>query len=43
MRIDQYRSTGLLVPELEMAGRAEADVRGLVSEVFGLGSVLVAG
>ena len=37
------RSTGLLVPELEMAGRAEADVRGLVSEVFGLGSVPVAG
>lgn len=37
------RSTGLLVPELEMAGRAEADVRHLVSEVFGLGSVPVAG
>ncbi|MDR6773302.1 chromosome partitioning protein [Azospirillum sp. BE72] len=37
------RNTGLLVPELEMAGRAEADVRGLVSEVFGLGSVPVAG
>lgn len=37
------RSTGLLVPELEMAGRAEADVRGLVSEVFGLGSIPVAG
>ena len=37
------RSTGLLVPELEMAGRAEADVRCLVSEVFGLGSAPVAG
>jgi len=35
--------TGLLVPELEMAGRAEADVRHLVSEVFGLGSVPVLG
>ncbi|MGY0782589.1 hypothetical protein ACW7BC_32370 [Azospirillum argentinense] len=37
------RSTGLLVPELEMAGRAEVDIRCLVSEVFGLGSVPVAG
>jgi len=35
--------TGLLVPELEMAGRAEADVRHLVSEVFGLGTVPVFG
>lgn len=37
------RSTGLLVPEIEMAGRAEADVRHLVSEVFGTGSVPVTG
>ena len=28
--------TGLLVPELEMAGQAEADIRHLVSETFGL-------
>lgn len=34
----ESRSTGLLVPELEMAGRAEADIRHLVSEVFGRGS-----
>lgn len=33
----ESRDTGLLVPELEMAGCAEADVRHLVSEVFGLG------
>lgn len=37
------RSTGLLVPEIEMAGRAGADVRGLVSEIFGLGSAVVMG
>ncbi|CBS89253.1 AAA family ATPase [Azospirillum lipoferum] len=39
----ESRSTGLLVPELEMAGRAEADVRHLVSEVFGRGSASSAG
>ena len=39
----ESRSTGLLVPELEMAGRAEADVRHLVSEVFGSGSASVMG
>ncbi len=39
----ESRDTGLLVPELEMAGRAEADVRHLVSEVFGSGAVPVTG
>ncbi len=39
----ESRDTGLLVPEIEMAGRAEADVRHLVSEVFGLGTVPVTG
>ena len=39
----ESRSTGLLVPELEMAGRAEVEVRHLVSEVFGSGSALSAG
>lgn len=35
--------TGLLVPELEMAGQAEADIRHLVSETFGLATAPVAG
>lgn len=35
--------TGLLVPELEMAGQAEADIRHLVSETFGLATVPVTG
>ncbi|SMF70829.1 chromosome partitioning protein [Azospirillum oryzae] len=34
--------TGLLVPELEMAGQAEADIRHLVSETFGLATAPVA-
>ncbi len=39
----ESRSTGLLVPELEMAGRAEVEVRHLVSEVFGSESAAVTG
>ena len=39
----ESRSTGLLVPELELAGRAEVEVRHLVSEVFGWGSASSAG
>lgn len=35
--------TGLLVPELEMAGQAEADIRHLVSEIFGLATAPVTG
>lgn len=35
--------TGLLVPELEMAGQAEADIRHLVSEIFGLATAAVTG
>ncbi|GLR77814.1 chromosome partitioning protein (plasmid) [Azospirillum oryzae] len=35
--------TGLLVPELEMAGQAEADIRHLVSETFGLATAPVTG
>ncbi|CAO3425516.1 nucleotide-binding protein [Azospirillum doebereinerae] len=39
----ESRNTGLLVPEIQLAGRAEADVRRLVSEVFGPGSAPVMG
>lgn len=35
--------TGLLVPELEMVGQAEADIRHLVSETFGLATAPVTG
>ncbi|MGQ9370700.1 nucleotide-binding protein [Azospirillum sp. ST 5-10] len=37
------RSTGLLVAELDTAGRAEADVRRVAVEVFGSGPVPVGG
>ncbi|MBF5094209.1 ParA family protein [Azospirillum sp. INR13] len=39
----ESRSTGLLVPELEMAGRAEVEVRHVVWEVFGWGLASSAG